>query len=280
MQQGRQQYLWVVGDDDALQSFTINTDGSLTLHTTFQNDGSNYLGNAEDVVYTMVDGQMVGVAGGDEDGISVFTVPCFAAGTLIETPAGRRRVETLKPGDLVLTLDHGPQPVRFAAMCRLSRQRLRAEPRLRPVRIAKGSIAPGVPDRDLLVSPKHRMLLRGPNLGLMLGLDEAMAHADTLVNDVTVRIEPPGTGVTYVHLGFDRHEVIIAGGMASESLYPGDQALGAMGAGARAELLALFPDLATGTSGLVCPARPFLKGFEARAVTRAAPEPQALLVSA
>ena len=38
-------------------------------------------------------------------------IPCYSSGTMIETPDGLRAVEALRPGDLVLTMDHGPQPV-------------------------------------------------------------------------------------------------------------------------------------------------------------------------
>ncbi|MTH78990.1 Hint domain-containing protein [Paracoccus aestuariivivens] len=36
---------------------------------------------------------------------------CYLTGTLIATPEGERPVETLRVCDLVLTRDHGPQPV-------------------------------------------------------------------------------------------------------------------------------------------------------------------------
>ncbi|MFA5582109.1 MAG: Hint domain-containing protein, partial [Paracoccaceae bacterium] len=36
---------------------------------------------------------------------------CFTPGTLIDTPDGPRLVEDLRPGDLVLTADHGAQPL-------------------------------------------------------------------------------------------------------------------------------------------------------------------------
>ncbi len=36
---------------------------------------------------------------------------CFTAGTRIATPCGSRRIEHLRPGDPVMTLDGGPQPV-------------------------------------------------------------------------------------------------------------------------------------------------------------------------
>ena len=44
---------------------------------------------------------------------------CFAAGTRIATPQGARPVETLCPGDLVTTLDHRPQPLRWVGSRRL-----------------------------------------------------------------------------------------------------------------------------------------------------------------
>ena len=41
-------------------------------------------------------------------------VICFTAGTRIRmADGGEARVETLRPGDLVWTLDHGPQPLRW-----------------------------------------------------------------------------------------------------------------------------------------------------------------------
>lgn len=38
---------------------------------------------------------------------------CFTAGTMIATPDGERAIETLKVGDLVETLDNGPQAIRW-----------------------------------------------------------------------------------------------------------------------------------------------------------------------
>ncbi|SHE73896.1 Hint domain-containing protein [Ruegeria intermedia] len=42
------------------------------------------------------------------DPSALVDVPCFTAGTLIETPDGAKAIEDLARGDLVLTLDHGP----------------------------------------------------------------------------------------------------------------------------------------------------------------------------
>src|SRR5690606_32383544 len=45
-----------------------------------------------------------------------ITPICFTSGTLIATPDGERAVETLRPGDLVMTRDHGPQELRWVGM--------------------------------------------------------------------------------------------------------------------------------------------------------------------
>ncbi|MBL9056263.1 MAG: Hint domain-containing protein, partial [Rhodobacteraceae bacterium] len=41
------------------------------------------------------------------------TAICFLRGTRITTPDGPRAIEDLAEGDLVTTLDHGPQPIRW-----------------------------------------------------------------------------------------------------------------------------------------------------------------------
>jgi hypothetical protein len=70
--------------------------------------------------------------------------------------------------------------------------------------------------------------------------------------------------VTYHHVMFDRHEVILADGAWSESFQPGDRSLGCVGAPVRDEILRLFPDLAT-PEGLRAygAARPTLRAHEA-----------------
>ena len=45
--------------------------------------------------------------------IAQQNTPCFTAGTLIDTPTGAKPVETLRTGDLVRTLHHGPQSIRW-----------------------------------------------------------------------------------------------------------------------------------------------------------------------
>ncbi|OIP87782.1 MAG: hypothetical protein AUK37_00870, partial [Rhodobacterales bacterium CG2_30_65_12] len=81
---------------------------------------------------------------------------CFAPGTRIATALGPRRIDKLKVGDYVITLDDGPQPIRWIGKRRL---RFDVPGPDQPVRIAPGALGPGLPRRALLLSPNHRVLL-------------------------------------------------------------------------------------------------------------------------
>jgi hypothetical protein len=164
-------------------------------------------------------------------------IPCFTAGTLIRTPSGETPIERLGPGDLVLTRDDGPQPLRWLAMRRVGSAELAAQPELRPVRIAPGTLGNA---RPLLVSPQH---------GLVVGLaarggGEGFARAIQLarMRGGKARIAAGVRSVTYLHMAFDRHEVVFANGIATESFHPGPRALDALAPMARADFDRLFPD--------------------------------------
>ncbi|RYI33350.1 MAG: hypothetical protein EON48_03040 [Acetobacteraceae bacterium] len=53
----------------------------------------------------------------------------------------------------------------------------------------------------------------------------------------------PSDGVTYVHILFDRHEIVQSDGIWTESFQPAERTLGALEDAARAEVLELFPVL-------------------------------------
>ncbi len=172
-------------------------------------------------------------------------------------------VERLRPGDLALTRDNGPQPVRWVAMRRLGPGELAAHPELRPVRIAPGALGNA---RPLLVSPQHGMLVGLPGGG------EGFARAIQLarMRGGAVRIAAGVRSVTYLHLAFDRHEVVFSNGIPSESFHPGERALAGLTAAARAEFARLFPDLA----GYGGPARRYLRRADLPARLAALPIPR------
>ena len=227
------------------QTVTANADGTLTFTSTSDLGDVNF-------TYTIEDEN--GIT--DVGFVTVGTIPCFVAGTLIRTPEGDRPVEDLVAGDMVDTHDNGPQ-----ALCWVGRRRVHAEGDLAPVRIAANTF--GQHD-TLRVSPQHRVLMTDSHAALLFGESEVLVAAKELINDRTVRPEPGGT-VDYVHLLFEEHQVIYSNGLATESFLPGPMTLSSFEQDAKAEISALFPELDTHTGlGYGEAARPMLRGFETR----------------
>lgn len=196
-----------------------------------------------------------------EDGM----ILCFTPGTRIETVSGPREISALVPGDLVLTHDAGPQPLRWISRTEMSPSRLRLMPHLRPICIRKGAIAPNVPDRDMIVSPQHRMLISGWKAELLHGASEVLVPAKSLLDDRSVRPANHQAGASYIHLLFDRHHVITANGALTESLHAGELDKSELAPEARDELLTMFPDLSWLGRGFGPLARPSLSVQEGRA---------------
>ena len=185
-------------------------------------------------------------------------VVCFAAGTMIDTAEGEVAIEALQVGDLVRTADHDYQPIRWIGSTKVA-----ATGSVAPILIKAGALGN---TRDLKVSPQHRMLLGGWQAEMLFGDDEVLVAAKHLVNDSTIlRVE--GGEVEYFHMLFDTHEIVFAEGAPSESFHPGEIGWGALAEDARAEILALFPELAVGDFGRYgASARRTLKAFEAKLV--------------
>lgn len=198
---------------------------------------------------------------------NVSLLICFSAGTRIDTPDGPRPVEDLRPGDLVLTLDDGPQSVRWVGRRTVTRQELQRDPRLWPVTIAAGAFGPMQPEREMAVSRQHRILLTGWHCELHFAEPEILVPAHKLVNGDTVRLQPEGD-ITYVHFLCDRHQIVFAEGLAAESFYPSCHSMQGVEAEARAELLLIFPELADIASRPVELARPVVEGKEACLLAR------------
>lgn len=189
-------------------------------------------------------------------------VACFALGTLIETGTGPRPVELLRAGDLVLTRDHALQPVRWQGGCHVTREGLDLRPNLRPIAIRRGALGDGCPSRDLTVSPQHRVLVRSRIAHRLFDTGEILVAAKHLAGLPGIEVAVPQAGVTYFHLLFDRHEIVLSDGAWTESLFTGPEALKAVSEAARHEIRSLFPDLLGGDA--IRPARRLLSGREAR----------------
>ncbi|MGY2050112.1 Hint domain-containing protein [Methylobacterium sp. JK268] len=142
------------------------------------------------------------------------TVNCFAAGTRLLTPQGARRIEDLAPGDLLVTADGAARPVTWVGRRRL---RLGAHPqpeRVRPVRIRAGAVAPGIPERDLVLSPGHGVRFA-----------DHLVPAGALVDGEAVAVLD-WSEVEYLHVELDLHDVVLAEGLPCESYLEAGQRAG------------------------------------------------------
>ncbi|WP_417278317.1 Hint domain-containing protein [Celeribacter sp.] len=190
-------------------------------------------------------------------------IPCFTPGTLIATPKGEMKVEELKVGDRVITRDNGIQEIRWIGHKVLTGAELAARRALMPVLIRQGALGAGLPERDMVVSPNHRMLVSNEKAALLFEEHEVLVAAKHLTRLEGVDVVE-ASGVTYIHVMFDRHEVVLSDGTWSESFQPGDYTLSGIGDEAREELFALFPELAeVSTRGGFSAARRILRKHEA-----------------
>jgi len=192
---------------------------------------------------------------------------CFTPGTLMATIGGQVPVEKLRVGDRVITRDNGFQEIRWIGQKTLDASALKSQPHLRPVLIRKGALGPDLPARDMMVSPQHRMLLASAEMSLLFGEPEALIAAKHLVDRAGVRRAAPAT-VTYLHVLFDHHEVVLADGTWTETFQPGEYSLGTLQEEQRSEIFDLFPQLAGGGAGAAAysASRPTLKARDAALV--------------
>ena len=165
---------------------------------------------------------------------------CYVAGTWILTPEGERPVETLGTGDLVLTADRGPQPIRW-----IRSSRVIAEGKRLPVLIRAGALGRGLPRRDLRVSRQHRILIASPIVERMFGCPEVLVPALRLVGLPGIEFCEREETVSYWHLLTPCHDILFAEGAPAETLLPGPNALDAMEEAVRAEILSMIPDAET-----------------------------------
>lgn len=210
---------------------------------------------------------------GAETGTTIFSeiesviVPCFTPGTLIATPKGERRVEDLQIGDRVITRDNGIQAIRWLGSRTMQGKELARAEHLNPVLIREGALGNGLPERDMMVSPNHRVLVANDKTTLYFEEREVLVAAKHLTGLEGVDVVEVST-VTYIHFMFDQHEVVLSDGAWTESFQPGDQTMDGLGNAQRNEIFELFPELRT-REGLESyqSARRSLKKHEAHLLT-------------
>lgn len=183
------------------------------------------------IEYTLLEAQ-------DDPGevrLSDLVCIAFTTGTLITMAGGAQRpIETLAPGERVLTRDSGPQPVRL-----LAKTTLRALGSFAPVVISAGTLGN---EADLVVAPHHRVFLYRRGEKRIGDTAEILVQAKHLVDGEHVWRREGGY-VDYYALVFDHHEIIYAEGIPVESLQVSEATLSLMPEELTAEIKARLPDL-------------------------------------
>lgn len=268
------QVSYTAGVNDVLGSETVDGGAGGTDNDTLSVDITGFGWTRIDIAYSPGNDENGTITFFGADGTTVvgtltFTdienlvIVCFTAGTKILTERGAVAVEDLGPGDMVVTRDNGLQPLRWVGSRKLSYSELQARPELQPVRIAANALAGVGPERAMMVSPQHRVLIEGARAEMFFGESEVLVPAKHLTSMAEVTRALPVEGVTYVHILFDRHEIVQSEGIWTESFQPAERTLGALEEAARAEVLAIFPELASDES-IFPAARLSLKAHEAR----------------
>jgi len=132
-------------------------------------------------------------------------IACFAEATRIATPGGPVAVERLAVGDRVLTADGAARRVRWLGSRRVECRRHPRPQRVWPVRVAAHAFGPGRPGRDLWLSPDHAVWHEG-----------ALVPAHRLIDGAAIA-QVACDAVTYWHVELDRHDLLLAEGLACES---------------------------------------------------------------
>lgn len=190
------------------------------------------------------------------DFANIENIICFVPGTMIATHAGLRRIEDLSVGDPVMTQDNGIQKIGW-----IGKTTVCARNGFAPVHFAK-SVFPGATD-DLIVSPQHRMLIKGYRAELLFGQSEVLMPAIHMINDKDITRQHQES-VTYIHIMFEQHEIIFANGIPAESFHPGAFGVDKLEDKPREELFALFPELRSDLNHYGPTARMALKAKEAK----------------
>ena len=117
--------------------------------------------------------------------------------------------------------------------------------KLCPVKIRAGALGANLSSSDLLVSQQYRILVSSKVVPRMFDTGEVLVSAKSLIGIDGIEICKDLKAITYYHILFVEHQVVLANDAPTESLLPGPQAMVLMGNEAKSELLAIFPTFAS-----------------------------------
>lgn len=132
-------------------------------------------------------------------------------GARVLSPGGEVRIEALRAGESVLTLDRGPQDVRWVGRL--------APMHAEVVRVERQALEPGMPCRDLEVSPDQALLLTGVDVTQSFGEDGVLVAARHLTDVPGVSVARAGA---VYGLMLDAPEILLVDGAPLISLRPAE----------------------------------------------------------
>ncbi|MBW4709436.1 Hint domain-containing protein [Roseobacter sp. YSTF-M11] len=153
------------------------------------------------------------------------SVPCFGPGTMIQTENGEMPVEWLETSDMVLTRDHGYQPIRWIGRTKLPPGYFRQNPDARPLCIPAGSLGAKGPAHDLHVTGDHRVLIASAKAEALFFSNEVLAPAKAWLDSGHARQIDPASVYSVTHIACAQHQIILAQGAWVETLFPGRECL-------------------------------------------------------
>ena len=115
-------------------------------------------------------------------------------------------MQDVRSGDMILTAAGTERPVTWVGQRHIDIARHPDPRQVSPIRILADAVAPGVPARDLRLSPAHAVLLDG-----------VLVPVELLVNGTTIIQETADQAVTYFHIELETHDLLLAEDLAAES---------------------------------------------------------------
>ena len=141
-------------------------------------------------------------------------IPSIAGFCPVETPTGYVEIQNIKAGDLVNTVDHGPQAVRWVCSRKVPTRGLFCPIRLRAPYF--GLI------QDIVIAPEQRLLLENDEVQYLFGEESVLAEARHVAGQKKTNLSIDQENIVLYQLLFDQHEVINVAGSQMESLFVAD----------------------------------------------------------
>ena len=168
----------------------------------------------------------------------------IARGTLITTDRGTVAIEDLLPGDRVLTMENGPEPILWIGSMML--YPAGATPGFDSgglVRITSDRFGYSRPHSDLLLGPSARLLHRHSRVAEIIGVPSALAPVRGFVDGMGVIRIDPMSPVPVFHLCLAHHRTIRASGIEIETFHPGPASDAMLDPELMSLFLAFFPHI-------------------------------------